>query len=230
MTGSEAEGDLRTGPIKAIIFDMDGVLIDAKEWHYEALNRALGLFSYSISRYDHLVTFDGLPTRKKLEMLSLERGLPRQLHGFLNDLKQRYTMQLIHAHCKPVFQKEYALARLKEAGFKLAVASNSIRNTVAVMMDKAALAPYFDVTMSNQDVTRGKPDPEIYLKTMALLGVAPAACLIVEDNENGIKAATAAGAHVMVVKNVDEVVHDRIVQHLQRLRSAGLPPGQRRAA
>jgi beta-phosphoglucomutase len=230
MTGSEAEGDLRSGPIKAIIFDMDGVLIDAKEWHYEALNRALGLFSYSISRYDHLVTFDGLPTRKKLEMLSLERGLPRQLHGFLNDLKQRYTMQLIHAHCKPVFQKEYALARLKEAGFKLAVASNSIRNTVAVMMDKAALAPYFDVTMSNQDVTRGKPDPEIYLKTMALLGVAPAACLIVEDNENGIKAATAAGAHVMVVKNVDEVVHDRIVQHLQRLRSAGLPPGQRRAA
>jgi beta-phosphoglucomutase len=227
MTDFERDdGNVGLGSIKAVIFDMDGVLIDAKEWHYEALNRALGLFSYSISRYDHLVTFDGLPTRKKLEMLSMERGLPRQLHGFLNDLKQRYTMQLIHAHCKPEFQKEYALARLKEQGFKLAVASNSIRNTVEVMMDKAALTPYFDVMMSNQDVSRGKPDPEIYLKTMALLGVPAASCLIVEDNENGIKAATAAGAQVMVVKGVDEVVYDRIAQHV---RAADRRP-QRRAA
>ena len=70
--------------IKAIIFDMDGVLIDAKDWHYEALNRALKLFGYNISRYDHLVTFDGLPTRKKLEMLTREHGLPPSLHGFLN--------------------------------------------------------------------------------------------------------------------------------------------------
>ena len=55
--------------IKAIIFDMDGVLIEAKDWHYEALNRALSLFGMEISRYDHLVTYDGLPTTKKLEML-----------------------------------------------------------------------------------------------------------------------------------------------------------------
>ena len=60
--------------IKAIIFDMDGVLIEAKDWHYEALNQALKLFGFTISRYDHLVTFDGLPTRKKLEMLSMEKG------------------------------------------------------------------------------------------------------------------------------------------------------------
>lgn len=63
--------------IKAIFFDMDGVLIDAKEWHYEALNRALELFGMPISQVDHLTTFDGLPTRKKLEMLTLGRGLPR---------------------------------------------------------------------------------------------------------------------------------------------------------
>jgi beta-phosphoglucomutase len=213
--------------VKAIIFDMDGVLIDAKEWHYEALNRALGLFSYSISRYDHLVTFDGLPTRKKLEMLTIERGLPSELHGFLNDLKQTYTMQLIEAHCKPVFQKEYALARLKGQGFKLAVASNSIRKTVEVMMDRAALTPYFDLMMSNQDVVRGKPDPEIYVKTMALLGVAPADCLVVEDNDNGVKAARAAGAQVMVVKSVDEVVYDRIALHLA---PTGAAASKRRAA
>jgi beta-phosphoglucomutase len=52
--------------IKAVVFDMDGVLIEAKDWHYEALNRALKLFGYEISRYEHLTTFDGLPTRRKL--------------------------------------------------------------------------------------------------------------------------------------------------------------------
>ena len=70
---------------------MDGVLIDAKEWHYEALNKALALFGYQISRYEHLVTYDGLPTRKKLEMLSMEQGLPVQLHSFINEMKQLYT-------------------------------------------------------------------------------------------------------------------------------------------
>src|SRR5471032_1181815 len=114
--------------IKAVVFDMDGVLIDAREWHYEALNRALNHFGFTISRYDHVVTFDGLPTRMKLEMLSREQTLPRSLHGFLNELKQLYTTEIVHARCKPVFQHEYALSHLKAAGYKLAVASNSVRN------------------------------------------------------------------------------------------------------
>ena len=63
--------------IRAVVFDMDGVLIDAREWHYDALNRALGLFGYAISRLEHLTTFDGLSTRQKLDLLSLDRGLPR---------------------------------------------------------------------------------------------------------------------------------------------------------
>lgn len=218
-----------TVPIRGIIFDMDGVLIDAKEWHYEALNRALSLFAFSISRYDHLVTFDGLPTRKKLEMLSLERGLPRALHPFLNELKQQYTMELIHAHCRPVFQKEYALARLRDEGFKLAVASNSVRATVEVMMEKAALARYFDAMMSNQDVARPKPDPEIYLRSAERLGLEPAECLVVEDNENGIRAATAAGAEVLVVRGVEEVVYDRVRARVDE-RARALAPVARRCA
>lgn len=96
--------------IKAVLFDMDGVLIDAKDWHYEALNMALSLFGMEISRYDHLVTYDGLPTKKKLEMLTLERGLPKQLHDFINDIKQEFTFQLAYAKCKPTFNHRYALS------------------------------------------------------------------------------------------------------------------------
>lgn len=75
--------------IKAILFDMDGVLIDAKEWHYEALNEALRLFGVEISRYDHLHTFDGLPTKVKLEMLGEQNFLPQELHSFINNVKQK---------------------------------------------------------------------------------------------------------------------------------------------
>ena len=62
--------------IKAVLFDMDGVLIDAKDWHYEALNKALKLFGIEINRYDHLTTFDGLPTKVKLDLLSKRFYLP----------------------------------------------------------------------------------------------------------------------------------------------------------
>ena len=77
---------------KAVLFDMDGVLIDAREWHYDALNRALSLFGHDIDRYSHLTAYDGLPTRKKLEMLSIDKGLPRGLHKFINSMKLSFGL------------------------------------------------------------------------------------------------------------------------------------------
>jgi HAD superfamily hydrolase (TIGR01509 family) len=202
--------------IEAVIFDMDGVLIDAKDWHYESLNKALALFGYSISRFDHLVTYDGLPTRKKLEMLSRERGLPAPLHNFINQLKQDYTLEMIYTRCKPIFQHEYALARLHADGYRIAVASNSIRATVELMMDRAALKPYLDLLISNQDVAKAKPDPEMYNITIQRLGLQPRQCLVVEDNQNGIKAAEAAGAHVMVVGSVMDVTYPNVCANIAR--------------
>lgn len=203
--------------IKAIIFDMDGVLVEAKDWHYHALNRALKLFGYQISRYDHLTTYDGLPTSKKLEMLSLESGLPKELHSFINEMKQIYTMEIIYAECKPRFVHEYALSKLKAKGYKLAVASNSIRNTVEVMMEKAKLTHYLDQIITASDVIRAKPDPEIYLSSIAKLGLQPQECLIVEDNENGIKAAKASGAHVLVVRDIHDVNLSNIESQINQI-------------
>lgn len=203
--------------IKAVIFDMDGVLIDAKDWHYEALNRALNHFGFNITRYDHLVTFDGLPTRDKLEMLSREQGLPKMLHDFLNELKQIYTTEVVHACCKPIFQHEYALSNLKANGYKLAVASNSVRNSVELMMNKSNLSQYLDVILSNQDVTNGKPDPEIYIKGMSMLGASPSETLVLEDNEHGIASVNAAGAHLMVIEEVTDVTLDAINKRIAEI-------------
>ena len=203
--------------IKYILFDMDGVLIDAKEWHYEALNKALSLFGISISRYEHIHSFDGLPTKEKLKMLGGQVYLPEQLHDFVGEMKQIYTSEFIQTCCKPIFQHEYALSRLKNEGYVLAVCSNSVRSTVAMMMEKSALMPYLSEILSNEDVVHPKPDPEIYLKAMDRIGASPEECLILEDNKNGIKAAENSGGQVMKIGDVWDVNYANIVEMIRRI-------------
>ena len=198
--------------IKAVLFDMDGVLIDAKDWHYEALNKALGLFGMEISRYDHLTTFDGLPTKVKLNMLSKRFFLPESLHPFINEVKQSYTAELIHQRCHPLFHHEYALSKLHQQGYKIAVCSNSIRKTIELMMDKAELTPYLDLIVSNEDVTKAKPNPEMYQTAIRKFGLQPEECIVVEDNPNGIQAGKASGASVLEVATVYDVNYDNIMR------------------
>ena len=205
--------------IKAIFFDMDGVLIEAKDWHYESLNKSLGLFGLNISRYDHLVTFDGLPTRKKLEMLSVERGLPSELHEFINDLKQRYTQEIVQQKCKPLFIHERALSHLHSLGYKMAVCSNSVRESVEVMMQKSSLSKYLDLMVSNEDVSQGKPSPEMYEKAMNFFELSPKECLVLEDNPNGIEAAKKSGAHLMVINEVSDVNIEAILKRINDIES-----------
>lgn len=206
--------------IKAVIFDMDGVLIDARDWHYEALNKALSIFGAEISRYDHLFTFDGLPTKKKLEMLSAEHLLPIKLHGFINDLKQVYTLEMVYSKCKPIFQHQYALSMLKSKGYKLVVCSNSVKNTIDLMMEKSGLKEYLDFFLSNQDVIKAKPDPEIYQLAIKKLNLHPEEVLIVEDNQNGVKAALASGGHLLKVDNPSEVNLDLIMSQINQIENA----------
>lgn len=198
---------------------MDGVLIDAKDWHYEALNQALAIFGMEINRYDHLVTYDGLPTKKKLEMLTLERGLPKALHTFINDMKQEFTFQLGYAKCKPTFNHQYALSNLKTQGYRMAACSNSIRKTMEVLFERAALTHYFDFFLSNEDVRESKPHPEMYLTAIEKLKLQPEECLILEDNENGIKAAKASGAHLMVIHEVHDVTLENITRRISEIES-----------
>ena len=205
--------------IKAILFDMDGVLINAKEWHYEALNKALEPFGMAISKEDHLDHFDGLPTLKKLEILTIERGLSTELHGLINKMKQDFTATMIHDLCKPCSIHETALSRLKSMGLKIAVCSNSVRNSVDSMMQKSGLDQYLDLKLSQEDVLKGKPDPEIYTKAMLYFGLKPQECLIIEDNINGIQAAKASGGHLMVVKEVTDTNLDNILSCIEKIES-----------
>jgi len=203
--------------IKAILFDMDGVLIEAKDWHYEALNEALKLFGCNISLYDHLVTFDGLPTKDKLNMLSAVGKLPKELQPIINKMKQKHTMRMILNKCKPLFAHQYALSKLHNEGYKMSVCSNSIRKSVEVMIQQAGLEKYFEFYVSNEDVSKGKPDPEMYTQAIEKMNLKPEECLILEDNENGIRAAKASGAHLLKIGEVTDVTYINIKNRIREI-------------
>ena len=204
--------------IDAIIFDMDGVLIDATEWHYLAFNSALSLFGFSISTEDHRSIFNGLPTSKKLEILSDKSDLPENLHGVINKLKQKFTMEIINNECRPIFQHEYLLSKLKNNGYKIVLESNYIISTIEAMLKNAALFDYFDVIVSNEDVVNPKPSPDPYLEACKILKVAPSQALVVEDNIHGVISAQKAGCHVMKVSSPSDVTWLGIKSHLESLK------------
>jgi len=207
--------------IKAVLFDLDGVLVDATEWHYDALNRALGLFGYNISRYEHLTTYNGLPTRKKLEMLSVEKNFPRGLHPITNKIKQKYTREEILRNCTPVFEKEFMVHQLKREGYKIACCSNSIRESVELMLRGSGIIDLFDFICSNEDVKHPKPNPEMYLCAFKKFKLKPKDCVIIEDAGHGIEAAKRSGGHLCQVTGFSDVDYPRIHSFIQSVEKGG---------
>lgn len=102
----------------------------------------------------------------------------------------------------------------------MAVCSNSVRSTIELMMHRSALMEYLEFFLSNQDVSNGKPDPEIYVKAMDRLGLQPEQCLIVEDHPNGIVAAKASGAFVLEVTTTADVNLENIRAAIARFEEA----------
>ncbi|SFA88315.1 HAD family hydrolase [Cellulomonas marina] len=207
--------------IRAVVFDMDGVLIDAKEWHYEALNLALAGFGLSIGREEHLAHYDGLPTRTKLERLTRCAGLPRSAHDEVARLKQLHTVELVRARCAPRADHLALVTGLAALGYPTAVASNSVRESVDLMLGLAGLLPHLAFTLSSSDVVAPKPHPAVYLEAVRRLALRPQEVLVVEDNENGIAAARAAGTHVLVVRTVDDVNLPAVLSRIALLDGSG---------
>jgi beta-phosphoglucomutase len=191
--------------VDAVIFDMDGVLIDARDWHYRALNDALSLFGASIPYDEHVARFDGLPSRDKLNILSLEGRLPPHLHQLVNDVKQERTLREAAALCFPVVEHLLLISWLKSKGLKVGVATNSIRATSTAMLQFARILDQLDCLVTNEDVTLAKPHPDIYLKACETLGVSPTRSLVIEDNPVGVESALAAGCSVIKVEGPEEV-------------------------
>lgn len=198
---------------RAVVFDMDGVLIDAREWHYQALNEALSYFGFEIGKELHESVMNGIPTSKKLEYLSTHEGLPRHLHETISALKQDRTIRLASHFCYPNANHIALMHHLKRSGFAIGCATNSIRKTSELMLAKAGLLEYLDVLVTNEDVDNPKPDPEIYIKACSQLGVETFQAIAVEDNSNGLQSAYSAGLRVIEIAGVDDL-HYALMERL----------------
>ena len=132
---------------KLVIFDLDGVLVEAKNIHYDALNEALGE-QYAITWAEHLSTYDGLKTNQKLEMLTEQKGLPIEEHDVIWETKQHITLQKLK-ELKPNQTLQSVMNALVEDGYKIAVCSNSIRKTVLTVLSKLGIMEFMDYIISN---------------------------------------------------------------------------------
>ncbi|MBT4207540.1 HAD-IA family hydrolase [Candidatus Woesearchaeota archaeon] len=201
--------------IKLIIFDLDGVLVDARELHYNALNKALESIGkkYIIEREEHLSTYDGLSTTKKLNLLSENKKLPKELHDSVWRVKQEKTRQIIDGFSIDS-RIQGILRSLKTEGYMIACATNSIRETAKLQLIRKGFFEYIDFMYSNQDVKNPKPNSEIYMRCMIQAGVNPNETLIVEDSHIGRKGAIASGGILCGVKNTTEVTYDKIKKYI----------------
>ena len=198
--------------IKAILFDLDGVLVDACDWHYHALNDALKDCGYKKIEYsDHMTLYNGLPTSKKLEMLNIDKNDRKKIW----ELKQSKTLNTIIKFGKVDKYKQRMHSQLKNMGLHIVCVTNSIRKTATEMLKVTGQLEYMDFLISNEDVEKNKPHPDCYELAFKKLKLKKEECLIIEDSEKGIESAKRSGANIQKVDDVYDVTLDLIISRLK---------------
>ena len=197
--------------IKLIIFDLDGVLVDAKEIHYEALNKALAIIDekYVINREEHLSTYDGNTSVEKLKLLTKNKGLPYKLHKEIWETKQEFSSSMIDELERDERLVE-VLKRLRSEGYILACATNSIRYSAKLQLIRRGFLKHIDILYTNQDVINPKPFSEIYLKCIIKAGVNTKETIILEDSPLGRDGARQSGAYVLDIEDSHDVTYEKI--------------------
>jgi HAD superfamily hydrolase (TIGR01509 family) len=204
--------------ITAVIFDLDGVLVDSRPLHYHSFNAALAEANplFVIPLEEHLAKYDGLPTTKKLALLTAEKGLPEFLHDQVWRRKQYLTVELIAEAVPPAPAPLLeVLDALRSRGIRLFCCSNSITATLESMLRALGIARYFERVYSNEDVEHAKPHPQIYMKCMVDHGLVPSRTLILEDSPIGRTAATLSGAHLCPIADPEDLRLPKVDQHLR---------------
>lgn len=201
--------------VKAVLFDLDGVLVDACDWHKDALNDAIEeIAGFRINEEEHVSMFNGLPTSKKMEILVGQGRITVEQSKAIPPLKQKKTIEILLDKVENDESKIEMLTRLMKSGILTACVTNSIRETTEIMLNKSGVRGLFDAVVTNEDVRHPKPHAEPYVTAMVEIGRTPQECLIVEDSDKGYEAANKTGAKIWRVKNAEEVNWCNIKEHL----------------
>lgn len=198
---------------KLYIFDLDGVLMDSCDIHYESLNQALREITGTvIDRQDHDAVYNGLSTRTKLKKLGLESDIAERVYLRKQELTDHAFRTL-----EPCERLKTMICGLKEHGVKVACASNCVRKTVENVLTKFGIYSLMDAVFSNQDVVNPKPSPEIYTLAMKTLDIGPEDTLIFEDSYVGLQSAYASNAGVHYVRNANVLTLDYVLNAVPNL-------------
>lgn len=203
--------------MKLVLFDLDGVLVDAVKLHKDAFIQAVREVS-GISIHDDFYEseLNGLPTKTKLDLL-VRRGIIKVEHvDRISDIKQSITLDLIKRDIKHDPQKVALIRALKADGIHVGCVTNSIRDSARLMLSNIGVLQDLELVISNQDIKFPKPHPNGYWIAMIHFGIMPSDTLIVEDAPKGVEAARASGAHVWQVAGPHQVTWLNMAKQLSK--------------
>jgi len=187
--------------IHAVIFDMDGVLVNSEVYHFEAENLIFKKIGISVSNED-IHSFVGLAMDKMWERIKNKFNLEKTVQTLLTeDTLFRVNHFRNAGKIPPIEGVKKLIEGIKEAGLKTAVASSSHPDLIKTVLEASGLMLYFPVYLSGFQVKQGKPEPDIFLETAAILGVKPGNCVVIEDSYNGVTAAKRAGMKCIGFQN-----------------------------
>ncbi len=206
--------------INKILFDLDNVIVDSADWHYKGVNAALKrLYNYEIPYKDHLKQYNGLPTRIKVAKLIEAGKLPANADlKVINTLKQNFTISIINEECHPDPEKLKIMNNLACQGWTIGCVTNSIRLTAELMLNRSGLLQFMSVLVCGDEVKKGKPDPESYIKAMNKLKAGMNEVVVVEDSEYGIQSAREAGCKVIQVSHYNDVTWKNIIREIEKMK------------
>ncbi len=189
---------MSTSPTLAVIFDLDGTLVDSEPHYYEAGRLLLAQYGVSDFSWEHHSRFIGISTRETLEALRGEYGIDAPLDTLLAE-KNRLYLERVRASAETFPQMRKLVERLHTEGVPMAVASGSSGAAIELALAVTGLDGYFATTVSAEEVAHGKPEPDVFLEAARRLGADPAHCVVLEDAAPGVMAARAAGMRCVAV-------------------------------
>lgn len=179
--------------IKALLFDLDGTLIDSEKFHFDCWNKFLCEYDVTLDFKDWLTNYAGIPLPKNAKTIIDRYKIEEELEGFIN---RREKITFDGFRTTDIQLMPFALEFIKfayEKGLTLAVVTASPKIDVEAVFERNGLAKYFSLFITRTDVSKSKPDPESYNLCVERLGFEKDECLVFEDTLNGVKSALAAG-------------------------------------
>lgn len=204
--------------VKAVIFDLDGTLIDNNFYHLETWKKYVKNLGRNISEEEYNANINGRTNRDVIEYVFGRKMNEEEIVKYSLEKEALYR-EIYQPYIHPVAGLLELLEVFKNNNIPMAIATSGIQPNIDFMFEHIAIKKYFKTVVNSSHITKGKPDPEIYFKAASILGVSPKNCLVFEDAVVGIQSAKAAGMKVIAIATTqskeDLSIADKIIDNYE---------------